>query len=87
MVEQAAVSLYANPYGSNELGAIIVPANPDQDRPQLLKSLRADLVRSLSRLECPKTVKIVDQIPRTDNGKVSRVLVSEILNCTTTPGD
>jgi acyl-coenzyme A synthetase/AMP-(fatty) acid ligase len=80
MVEQAAVSLYATSLGYDELGAIVVPADPGQDKQKLLTCVRDTLGKSLSKIECPKSIILVDQIPRTDNGKVSRALVSEIIS-------
>jgi acyl-coenzyme A synthetase/AMP-(fatty) acid ligase len=83
MVEQAAVSLYENDQGHDELGAVVVPAKADQDTAQLLQDLQQHLAQCLSSLERPKSIKLIDQIPRTDNGKISRALVSQILTCTT----
>jgi acyl-coenzyme A synthetase/AMP-(fatty) acid ligase len=75
-VEQAAVGIGPNKQGIDQLKAFVVPVPADIDKMTLEESIRKFMRTKLEKVECAQVVNIVESLPRTDSGKVSRSMLA-----------
>jgi long-chain acyl-CoA synthetase len=74
-VEEAAVLGIPHPYTGESVKALVVPragARPS------VEELVAHCARSLARFKCPTAVELVDELPHTSTGKVSKGRLREL---------
>ncbi|ADD07105.1 o-succinylbenzoate--CoA ligase [Natrialba magadii ATCC 43099] len=86
-VEAAAVVGLEDPDWGERVSALVVPADtsgselgPDLDSDaEILESLRAHCTDNLAGFKCPKTIGVVEELPRTHSGTVDREAARERL--------
>lgn len=74
-VEQAAVGVCPSEQGIDQLKAFVVPVPTQIDETTLTESIKKYMRKRLEKVECAQVISIVDSLPRTDSGKVSRSLL------------
>lgn len=78
-IAEAAVVGVAQEDGLTRLVLIAVARDPDADRAQLADALQATLKANLSIYKCPRTIRFVDELPRTATGKIQKYRLREML--------
>ena len=74
-IEQAAVGICLGEQGIDQLKAFVVPVPDGTDQKTLIEDIRKFMRKKLDKIECAQVINIVDNLPRTDNGKVFRSLL------------
>lgn len=75
-IEQAAVGIGPSEQGIDQLRAFVVPAPADIDKVTLEESIKKFMRTKLEKVECAQVINIVESLPRTDSGKVSRGMLA-----------
>jgi benzoate-CoA ligase len=78
-IAEAAVVGVAQEDGLTRLVLIAVARDADADRAQLADALQATLKANLSIYKCPRTIRFVDELPRTATGKIQKYRLREML--------
>jgi benzoate-CoA ligase family protein len=71
-VAECAVVVIPNEDGVNTLTAFVRPGAADTEARALRRRIRAYLRDSLPMHKCPRVIEVVEELPRTPTGKVSR---------------
>jgi 2-aminobenzoate-CoA ligase len=75
-IEQAAVGIGPSEQGIDQLRAFVVPVPTDIDKVSLEESIKKFMRTKLEKVECAQVINIVESLPRTDSGKVSRSMLA-----------
>ncbi len=75
-VEQAAVGIGPSEHGVDQLRAFVVPIPAEVDKVSLEESIKKFMRTKLEKVECAQVINIVESLPRTDSGKVSRSMLA-----------
>lgn len=78
-VMDAAVVGFPNEDGLTRIALFVTPRSPECDREALEASLLATFKSTLSIYKCPRTIRFVDDLPRTATGKTQRFRLREML--------
>ncbi|MBI5108122.1 MAG: benzoate-CoA ligase family protein [Rhodocyclales bacterium] len=78
-VMDAAVVGFPNEDGLTRIALFVMPRNPETDKSALELSLLATFKSTLSIYKCPRTIRFVDELPRTATGKTQRYRLREML--------
>ncbi|MFE2944615.1 AMP-binding protein [Streptomyces sp. NPDC059255] len=74
-VREVAVSAVTDDEGATRLRAFVVPAAPAEDAEALAAEITALARKRLAPFKVPRTVRVVESLPRTPTGKLRRHLV------------
>ncbi|MFD5752764.1 AMP-binding protein [Streptomyces sp. NPDC127033] len=74
-VREVAVSAVTDDEGATRLRAFVVPAAPAEDAEELAAGITALARERLAPFKVPRTVRVVESLPRTPTGKLRRHLV------------
>lgn len=78
-IAEAAVVGIAQDDSLTRLVLVAVARDPDADRAQLAEAVQATLKANLSIYKCPRTIRFVDELPRTATGKIQKYRLREML--------
>lgn len=78
-VMDAAVVGFPNEDGLTRIALFVMPRNEETDKAALEQSLLATFKSTLSIYKCPRTIRFVDELPRTATGKTQRYRLREML--------
>lgn len=78
-VAEAAVIGTPNEDGLTRMTLFAVAADAAADRERLAASIQESLKATLSIYKCPRSVRFVDQLPRTPTGKIQKFRLREML--------
>lgn len=78
-VVDAAVVGFPNEDGLTRIALFVMPGSRDTDLAALEQSLLATFKSTLSIYKCPRTIRFVDDLPRTATGKTQRYRLREML--------
>lgn len=81
-VQDASVVGFPNEDGLTRIALFVVPRNPETDRTALTEALLQTFKSTLSIYKCPRTIRFVEELPRTATGKMQRFRLREILKQT-----
>ena len=76
-VVDAAVVGAVNEDGLTRAMMFVVPGNPPEDRETFCQDLTNHLRKKLSIYKCPRKIRLVEQLPRTDTGKLKRFVLRQ----------
>ena len=78
-VMDAAVVGFPNEDGLTRIALFVMPRSHETDKPALEQALLATFKSTLSIYKCPRTIRFVDDLPRTATGKTQRFRLREML--------
>lgn len=78
-VLDAAVVGFPNEDGLTRIALFVIPRNADTDQASLSESLLATFKATLSIYKCPRTIRFVEELPRTATGKTQRYRLREMV--------
>lgn len=78
-VMDAAVVGFPNADGLTRIALFVMPRNEETDKVALEQALLATFKSTLSIYKCPRTIRFVDDLPRTATGKTQRFRLREML--------
>ena len=78
-VLDAAVVGFPNEDGLTRIALFVIARNADTDQAALSESLLATFKATLSIYKCPRTIRFVDELPRTATGKTQRYRLREMV--------
>ena len=78
-VMDAAVVGFPNEDGLTRIALFVMPRSHDTDKAALEQALLATFKSTLSIYKCPRTIRFVDDLPRTATGKTQRYRLREML--------
>jgi benzoate-CoA ligase family protein len=78
-VTDAAVVGFPNEDGLTRIALFVMPRSHDTDKAALEQALLATFKSTLSIYKCPRTIRFVDDLPRTATGKTQRYRLREML--------
>jgi acyl-coenzyme A synthetase/AMP-(fatty) acid ligase len=78
-VMDAAVVGFPNEDGLTRIALFVMPRHQEADKAALEQALLATFKSTLSIYKCPRTIRFVDDLPRTATGKTQRYRLREML--------
>lgn len=78
-VQDAAVVGFPNEDGLTRIALFVVPRNPETDQAALTEALLQTFKSTLSIYKCPRTIRFVEELPRTATGKTQRFRLREMI--------
>jgi len=78
-IAEAVVVAVPNDDGLTRLALFAVPGDTQDSHEQLSDALMSTLKSTLSIYKCPRTIRFLDQLPRTATGKVQKFRLREML--------
>ena len=81
-VQDASVVGFPNEDGLTRIALFVVPRNPETDQAAITEALLQTFKSTLSIYKCPRTIRFVDELPRTATGKTQRFRLREMLRQT-----
>lgn len=78
-VMDAAVVGFPNEDGLTRIALFVMPRSHETDKAELEQALLATFKTTLSIYKCPRTIRFVDDLPRTATGKTQRYRLREML--------
>jgi len=71
-VAQTCCVIRENQHGVDQIEAYVVPWNLNTNHVNLIDTLKRHVLSNHKRVECPAKIHVVEELPRTPNGKISR---------------
>lgn len=78
-VQDASVVGFPNEDGLTRIALFVVPRNPETDQAALTEALLQTFKATLSIYKCPRTIRFVEELPRTATGKTQRFRLREMV--------
>lgn len=78
-VQDASVVGFPNEDGLTRIALFVVPRDADTDQAALSETLLQTIKATLSIYKCPRTIRVIEELPRTATGKTQRFRLREML--------
>lgn len=78
-VQDASVVGFPNEDGLTRIALFVVPRDPETDQAVLTEVLLQTFKSTMSIYKCPRTIRFVDELPRTTTGKTQRFRLREMV--------
>lgn len=82
-VQEVAVVGFPNEDGLTRIALFVIPRDAEVDQAALSETLLQTFKATLSIYKCPRTIRFVDELPRTSTGKTQRFRLREMIKQTT----